>query len=216
MKKLFSSARGRFIACVAVSNLLAGLLSLFVWAPLSARILPPEHPLAPWVPMLLAILLALPVSGFVSRLSARPLQQMLHATQAVARGDYTVRVDETAGGELGELLRSFNRMTAELGSTEMMRSDFISTFSHEFKTSSSRSAALRGGCAAAACAPRSRTNTSISSRPNRCACPAWPAASCCCPNTKRRTWWRTRPPVTWTNSCAPACCARKAAGPRAV
>ena len=134
MKKLFSSARGRFIACVAVSNLLAGLLSLFVWAPLSAHILPPEHPLAPWVPMLLAILLALPVSGFVSRLSARPLQQMLHATQAVARGDYTVRVDETAGGELGELLRSFNRMTAELGSTEMMRSDFISTFSHEFKT----------------------------------------------------------------------------------
>ena len=120
MKKLFSSARGRFIACVAVSNLLAGLLSLFVWAPLSAHILPPEHPLAPWVPMLLAILLALPVSGFVSRLSARPLQQMLHATQAVARGDYTVRVDETAGGELG--------------STEMMRSDFISTFSHEFKT----------------------------------------------------------------------------------
>ena len=127
MKKLFSSARGRFIACVAVSNLLAGLLSLFVWAPLSAHILPPEHPLAPWVPMLLAILLALPVSGFVSRLSARPLQQMLHATQAVARGDYTVRVDETAGGELGELLRSFNRMTAELGSTEMMCSDFIST-----------------------------------------------------------------------------------------
>ena len=55
MKKLFSSARGRFIACVAVSNLLAGLLSLFVWAPLSAHILPPEHPLAPWVPMLLAI-----------------------------------------------------------------------------------------------------------------------------------------------------------------
>ena len=43
-------------------------------------------------------------------------------------------MDETAGGELGELLRSFNRMTAELGSTEMMRSDFISTFSHEFKT----------------------------------------------------------------------------------
>lgn len=133
VKKLFSSARGRFIACVAVSNLLAGLLSLFVWAPLSAHILPPEHPLAPWVPMLLAILLALPVSGFVSRLSARPLQQMLHATQAVARGDYTVRVDETAGGELGELLRSFNRMTAELSSTEMMRSDFISTFSHEFQ-----------------------------------------------------------------------------------
>ena len=128
MKKLFSSARGRFIACVAVSNLLAGLLSLFVWAPLSAHILPSEHPLAPWVPMLLAILLALPVSGFVSRLSARPLQQMLHATQAVARGDYTVRVDETAGGELGELLRSFNRMTAELGSTDLDAFMYTLTF----------------------------------------------------------------------------------------
>ena len=90
--------------------------------------------MAPWIPMLLSTLLALPIASFVSRRSAKPIQDMLEATKSISRGDYSVRVEEGGSGDVAELLRSFNRMTAELGSTEMMRNDFINTFSHEFKT----------------------------------------------------------------------------------
>lgn len=133
-RHLTGTTRWGFVACVAVSNLLAGLVSVFVWMPLADRILPAEHTMAPWIPMLLSTLLALPIASFVSRRSAKPIQDMLEATKSISRGDYTVRVEEGGSGDVAELLRSFNRMTAELGSTEMMRNDFINTFSHEFKT----------------------------------------------------------------------------------
>ena len=59
----------------------------------------------------------------------------MHATQAVAAGDYSVRVEvRGARGEVAEYIRSFNKMAEELASVEMLRSDFVNTFSHEFKT----------------------------------------------------------------------------------
>ena len=134
MRRLLGSTRGLFIACVAVSSLLAGLVTAFVWLPLAGHLLPPGHFLAPWVPMVLSILLAIPIASFVSRRSARPIQDMVEATKSISRGDYAVRVAEEGTGDIAELLHSFNRMTAELGSTELMRNDFINTFSHEFKT----------------------------------------------------------------------------------
>ena len=134
MRRLLGSTRGLFIACVAVSSLLAGLVTAFVWLPLAGHLLPPGHFLAPWVPMVLSILLAIPIASFVSRRSAKPIQDMVEATKSISRGDYAVRVAEEGTGDIAELLHSFNRMTAELGSTELMRNDFINTFSHEFKT----------------------------------------------------------------------------------
>ena len=53
----------------------------------------------------------------------------------MASGDYSVRVDmRGARGEVAEYIRSFNKMAEELGSVEMLQSDFVNTFSHEFKT----------------------------------------------------------------------------------
>ena len=66
------------------------------------------------MPMLLSILLAIPISSFISRVSAKPIQDMVEATKSISRGDYTVRVQEGGSGDIAELLRSFNRMTAEL------------------------------------------------------------------------------------------------------
>ena len=134
LKKLMQSTRWRFILCVIVTNLLSSVLTVFVWMPLSRSLFPAGHVLAPYIPLIIAALAAIPISSAVSLHSAKPIQDMLEATKAISRGDYSVRVSEEGEGDLGELLHSFNQMTAELGSTELMRNDFINTFSHEFKT----------------------------------------------------------------------------------
>lgn len=69
-----------------------------------------------------------------------PVCDLIEATQKVADGEYDTKVDFEIDGhllsttELGSLADSFNHMTIELSSTEMFRKDFISNFSHEFKT----------------------------------------------------------------------------------
>lgn len=64
-----------------------------------------------------------------------PLSRLMQATRAVAAGDYSVRVElRGAGREVAEYIRSFNKMAEELSSVELLRSDFVNTFSHEFKT----------------------------------------------------------------------------------
>lgn len=134
LNKLIHSARWRFILCVIVTNLLSSTLTVFVWVPLSRNLFPSGHALAPYIPLVIATLVAIPISSAVSLHSAKPIQDMLEATKAISKGDFSVRIPEEGAGELGELLHSFNQMTAELGSTELMRNDFINTFSHEFKT----------------------------------------------------------------------------------
>jgi two-component system nitrogen regulation sensor histidine kinase NtrY len=53
---------------------------------------------------------------FASRL-ARPISELVNATEVVRAGDLSIRVDEvTAPDELGTLSRAFNRMAEQLGS----------------------------------------------------------------------------------------------------
>ena len=82
----------------------------------------------------IATLVAIPISSAISLHSTKPIQDMVEATKSISKGDFSVRVSEEWEGDIGELLHSFNQMTAELGSTELMRNDFINIFSHEFKT----------------------------------------------------------------------------------
>lgn len=63
-----------------------------------------------------------------------PVGMLIQAIQEVARGNYDVKVTFGQQGEYKELSSSFNHMTEELSEVEMLRSDFIHNFSHEFKT----------------------------------------------------------------------------------
>lgn len=134
LKKLLLSPRGMFIGCVVMTNILSGVFTMFIWVPLSRYIFPVGHALNPYMPMLISALAAIPISSVLSRHLAKPIQDMLEATTAISQGDFSVRVEESAEGDMGKLLHSFNQMTAELGNTEIMRNDFINVFSHEFRT----------------------------------------------------------------------------------
>lgn len=69
----------------------------------------------------------------------KPLSELVKATKRVTNGDFSVRLEPDRWTrhtvkELKELIIDFNEMTEELQNTELFRNDFISSFSHEFKT----------------------------------------------------------------------------------
>ena len=75
---------------------------------------------------------------FVSYLISSPVNTIISGMNRLAAGDYQVRIRFPAllarQPVLAELTDSFNTMAAELEGTELLRSDFINNFSHEFKT----------------------------------------------------------------------------------
>ena len=78
------------------------------------------------------------ITFFLSRYPMKPVNDLLNIMRRLASGDFSARIklpkpwDRHDG--IVELANSFNKMAEELQGTEMLRSDFINNFSHEFKT----------------------------------------------------------------------------------
>ena len=65
----------------------------------------------------------------------KPIDKLSESMKKVSGGDFSIRLKENSKiKEIGELNRSFNSMTADLGATEVLQSDFVSNVSHEIKT----------------------------------------------------------------------------------
>lgn len=65
----------------------------------------------------------------------KPIAMLSESMKKVSNGDFSIRLkNHSKIKEIGELNRSFNSMTAELGTTEVLQSDFVSNVSHEIKT----------------------------------------------------------------------------------
>ena len=70
-----------------------------------------------------------------NQLFLKPLNELSTALKEVEKGNYQVAVStDVKIRELHRLMTGFNRMTKEISSVEMLKKDFISYFSHEFKT----------------------------------------------------------------------------------
>ncbi len=73
-----------------------------------------------------------------ARIYSRTLQNICNAAQAVAKGDFSVRLDvyenKKSKNELDILKEDFNQMVASLSSVEGMKNDFVADVSHEIKT----------------------------------------------------------------------------------
>lgn len=91
--------------------------------------------LTPFITMLASIVIGTAITAVACERVLKPLNQLIRATKAVAKGDFRVRVQEIdSDSEIAVLLKNFNHMTQELSSIELFRNDFINNFSHEFKT----------------------------------------------------------------------------------
>lgn len=78
------------------------------------------------------------ISLFLGKIPMKPINILIDKMNRLASGDFKVRINRehflTRHESIAELTDSFNTMAEELEHTEMLRSDFINNFSHEFKT----------------------------------------------------------------------------------
>jgi signal transduction histidine kinase len=88
----------------------------------------------PSVAGVIAGLVALGVVWVLARGLTVPIREMVRATEAMARGDFSQRVTDTSHDEIGTLARSFNLMAAELAETDRLRRDLVANVSHELRT----------------------------------------------------------------------------------
>jgi signal transduction histidine kinase len=83
---------------------------------------------------ILGLLVAALLAGYLSRRIVRPVLQLSDAADAVARGEYDVKVPQRAPGELGHLSERFGEMAARLAEVEEMERNFLMSVSHELRT----------------------------------------------------------------------------------
>lgn len=82
--------------------------------------------------------LGMVVAFLVSKVPLKPLRNLIYSMDKLAGGDFQTRVN--VGNVMRryppfvDIAKSFNKLAEQLENTEMLRSDFINNFSHEFKT----------------------------------------------------------------------------------
>ena len=78
------------------------------------------------------------VAWMASMVPLRPIRELMAGMDKLAGGDFKTRISPgfwmQKHPNLLALTQSFNKMAEQLQNTEMLRSDFINNFSHEFKT----------------------------------------------------------------------------------
>ena len=123
---LFSSLKAELSVLIVIATAIAFVMAWFLlkvgWSG--------------WIAMPLTLVVALGITYFFSRGLTAPLRQMRDASEAMAEGDYTVRVHTgtISNDEVGQLARAFNEMAGELEHADQMRRDMVANVSHELRT----------------------------------------------------------------------------------
>lgn len=94
-------------------------------------------------PLLIVIFLSLTVAGVVTAIISGmfldPIDRMSEAMRKVTDGDFGIHIDEASAKRccvknIETMFTDFNKMVDGLNSNEMLKTDFITNVSHEFKT----------------------------------------------------------------------------------
>lgn len=135
------SARATFILIFAIScsNIVAGGLMVLIYQTRLGEKLNLNFISSTLIVLAFSYISSAVSSVLISRSLLKPLRKITNATAEIAAGNFDV---DTSGiitkfnkdTEVGSLVTGFDRMAADLRSTEMFRNDFIHNFSHEFKT----------------------------------------------------------------------------------
>ena len=92
-----------------------------------------------WVWISIAIALSTLIVGslfsfLAGKIVLQPIDALLDGMAKLSSGDYKARIELFENARMREVADGFNSLASELEHTELVRSDFINNFSHEFKT----------------------------------------------------------------------------------
>ena len=125
--KYFFICMAEFITVVLLSELAGWLMQR--WLGITVAV-----PIFLWA-ILLSVLIGGVITNYITRTFIDPITKLGQAMKAVAGGDFQVNaVCSSKLKDVRDIYDSFNRMVKELGTTETLQTDFISSVSHEFKT----------------------------------------------------------------------------------
>lgn len=82
----------------------------------------------------LALIVAIVVTLFISRRIMKPVQALTVAAKRLGDGDFSHRVQVSDKGEMADLARTFNSMAESLERGEMLRRNMVSDVAHELRT----------------------------------------------------------------------------------
>lgn len=85
----------------------------------------------------MSALIAAAVLFMANNVALQPLRSMVGALKELANGNFNVSMEQKNGvsvDEIDDFVDAFNATARELKSVEVLRSDFVDDFSHEFKT----------------------------------------------------------------------------------
>ncbi len=88
-----------------------------------------------WVPAIVSVVVGTGLGCWMSRLIITPIQEISEAAKQIAQGNFEVKLHSRSRvREVRELAQNFTAMAHDLSQTQMLRDDFVSNVSHEFKT----------------------------------------------------------------------------------
>lgn len=73
--------------------------------------------------ILVVLIISLLAATLLTWILTRPILELVQAASAIARGDFSARVQRWANDEIGDLAEAFNQMALELGRTDELRRD---------------------------------------------------------------------------------------------
>ena len=82
----------------------------------------------------ISVVLGVALSFAYSALIVKASKPYIDALQKVAEGDFSIRIEDSKAFANMGLAKNFNHMVSQLDSVETLRENFVSDFSHEFKT----------------------------------------------------------------------------------
>lgn len=84
--------------------------------------------------LIVCIVFGVLFSTLSSKSMLKAIDKFIKATNRLSHGDFSARLDFQSPPNFKILAENFNNMAEELGGIEVLRTDFINNFSHEFKT----------------------------------------------------------------------------------
>jgi signal transduction histidine kinase len=82
----------------------------------------------------LSLMIGLLLSWLFSKFILKPVNTLVDGLSKLSQGEYSTRIETQNPDSSSSVFKSFNDLAEELEKTEILRSDFVNSFSHEFKT----------------------------------------------------------------------------------